>query len=139
MLKVSDENSANAIMVFTIVATVFLPLSWATSYFGMNTADIRELKQGQWVFWCVAGPLASAVIGVAVLAAWKGEKIREYMIRRRWKGVGRRERKREGVGRMGTTLSLVMGTRRGGKREGEGVWGRARWRGKKGAKEVGDV
>jgi hypothetical protein len=137
MLKVSDENSGNAIMVFTIVATIFLPLSWATSYLGMNTADVRELRQGQWIFWTVAGPLASAVIGIALVAALKGEAIREYMIKRRYAVKNTPVKETKGIGRSNTTLSMIMGTR---KHEGTGndFWLRLR-RKKRSEKETSGV
>ncbi|KAF2639274.1 hypothetical protein P280DRAFT_57283 [Massarina eburnea CBS 473.64] len=82
MLKVQQENNGNTIIVFTIVTIIFLPLSWATSYLGMNTSDIRDLQQGQWLFWLIAVPVTTAVIGVAVLVVLKGESIREFFIRR---------------------------------------------------------
>jgi Mg2+ and Co2+ transporter CorA len=81
MLQVNQENHGNAILVFTIVTIIFLPLSWATSYLGMNTSDIRELRQGQGLFWLIGGPLTAVVVIVALLAVLKGEAIREFMIR----------------------------------------------------------
>jgi len=82
MLEIQQENNGNAIIVFTMVTIVFLPLSWATSYLGMNTSDIRDLAQGQWLFWIIALPVTAAVIGLAVLVVLKGETIREFFIRR---------------------------------------------------------
>ncbi|KAF2684217.1 hypothetical protein K458DRAFT_404491 [Lentithecium fluviatile CBS 122367] len=82
MLEIQQENNGNAIIVFTIVTIIFLPLSWATSYLGMNTSDIRDLNQGQWLFWLIALPVTSVVIGIAVLVVLKGETIREFFIRR---------------------------------------------------------
>jgi len=82
MLDIQQENNGNAILVFTTVTIIFLPLSWATSYFGMNTSNIRDLNQGQWLFWLVALPVTSVVIGIAVLVVLKGETIREFFIRR---------------------------------------------------------
>ncbi|KAL8673620.1 MAG: hypothetical protein Q9168_001975 [Polycauliona sp. 1 TL-2023] len=38
-IKVGDQGKA--VMVFTIVTVIFLPLSFVSSYFGMNTADVR--------------------------------------------------------------------------------------------------
>lgn len=82
MLEIQQENNGKAIIVFTIVTIIFSPLSWATSYLGMNTSDIRDLQQGQWVFWLLALPVTAVVVGVAVLVLLKGESIREYFIRR---------------------------------------------------------
>jgi hypothetical protein len=82
MLEIQKENNGNAIIVFTIVTIIFLPLSWATSYLGMNTVDVRNLEQGQWLFWTVALPVTTVVIGLAVLVVLKGESIREFLIKR---------------------------------------------------------
>jgi Mg2+ and Co2+ transporter CorA len=82
MLEIQKENNGNAIIVFTIVTIIFLPLSWATSYLGMNTVDIRDLQQGQWLFWTIALPVTTVVIGLAVLVVLKGESIREFLIQR---------------------------------------------------------
>jgi len=82
MLEIQKENNGNAIIVFTIVTIIFLPLSWATSYLGMNTIDVRNLEQGQWLFWTIALPVTTVVIGLAVLVVLKGESIREFLIKR---------------------------------------------------------
>ena len=138
MLKVSDENSANAIMVFTIVATIFLPLSWATSYLGMNTADVRNLEQGQWLFWTIAGPLAALVIGIALVAALRGEAIREYMIERRQRGMEYAAKRPDtGIGRSSTMMSGILNARTRTATEGNS-WLRVR-RNKARPKSNGDV
>jgi hypothetical protein len=82
MLEIQKENNGNAIIVFTIVTIIFLPLSWATSYLGMNTVDVRNLEQGQWLFWTIALPVTTVVIRLAVLVVLKGESIREFLIKR---------------------------------------------------------
>ena len=82
LLEVNQENNRNAILVFTIVTIIFMPLSWATSYLGMNTSDIRALRQGQWLFWAVGAPLAAVIIGIALLAVLKGNSIQEFFIRK---------------------------------------------------------
>lgn len=55
-----------------IVTVIFLPLSFVSSLFGMNTGDIRTLQSGQWIFWAVAVPLTVLVIS---LALWYAEHI----------------------------------------------------------------
>lgn len=112
VLQVNQENHGNAILVFTIVTIIFLPLSWATSYLGMNTSDIRNLRQGQWLFWSVGGPLTAVVIGVALLAVLKGEAIREFMIRKDGE-LRSRFRIKEELGRQSTRVaSNMLSTRR---------------------------
>lgn len=56
----------NAVIIFTIVTIIFLPLSFVASVFGMNTVDIRDMRQGQWVYWASALPLTAAVVGTTV-------------------------------------------------------------------------
>src|SRR5688572_25633063 len=64
-INIKTEGQNVAIFVFTTVTVIFLPLSFITSYMGMNTKDIRDLNQGQWLFWAVGGPLT--VVGLLVL------------------------------------------------------------------------
>ncbi|KAI1359945.1 hypothetical protein F5Y08DRAFT_344171 [Xylaria arbuscula] len=56
-----------AVYAFTIVTVIFLPLSAISSIFGMNTSDIRNLEQGQWLYWATAVPIT---IGVIVIGLW---------------------------------------------------------------------
>jgi Mg2+ and Co2+ transporter CorA len=86
MLEVQQENNGNAIIVFTIVTIIFLPLSWVTSYLGMNTSDVRDLAQGQWLYWTISLPVTMLVIGIAVLVVLKGESVREFFIKRQMMG-----------------------------------------------------
>ncbi|RBA15774.1 hypothetical protein FPRO05_12381 [Fusarium proliferatum] len=65
-IKIRAEDQSVAIYVFTLVTVVFLLLSFATSYMGMNTSDIRDMEQGQWVFWAVGG----ALMVVVLLGVW---------------------------------------------------------------------
>lgn len=37
--------------LFIIVTIIFLPLSFVSSFFGMNTSDIRNINDSQKVFW----------------------------------------------------------------------------------------
>lgn len=60
-----------AVYAFTIVTVVFLPLSAISSIFGMNTSDIRDLDQGQWLYWATAVPVTAGVILIGLW--WMGE------------------------------------------------------------------
>lgn len=64
------DNTANCYI--QIVTVIFLPLSFVSSLFGMNTGDIRTLEKGQWIFWAVAIPLTVIVI---VLSLWYADNI----------------------------------------------------------------
>ncbi|KAI3336240.1 hypothetical protein F4824DRAFT_462651 [Ustulina deusta] len=60
-----------AVYAFTIVTVIFLPLSAISSIFGMNTSDLRELEQGQWLYWATAVPVTVGVILIGLW--WMGE------------------------------------------------------------------
>ena len=62
---INDRHEA-AIVVLTAVTVIFLPLSFISSVFGMNTADIRHMSRGQSIFWVSAIPIALAVIGLSL-------------------------------------------------------------------------
>jgi len=47
------EDHGKAILVFTVVTVIFLPLSFISSYFGMNFADIRDMEERHGFFWIV--------------------------------------------------------------------------------------
>ena len=61
--------------MFTIVTIVFLPLSFFTSYFGMNFTDNHNLLSGQDVFWEVCG---SITVFIVVFTLAYGFKNRLY-------------------------------------------------------------
>ena len=80
-VEVQQEDHGKAILVFTIVTITFLPLSFVSSLFGMNTSDIRSLQSGQWLFWAVALPLTVSVVALASFIGYRGERIRETLSR----------------------------------------------------------
>jgi Mg2+ and Co2+ transporter CorA len=82
-VEVLEEDNSKAIFVFTVVAAIFLPLSFVTSYLGMNTIDIRGMNNSQSTFWAVALPVTFCVVTLAVLAAYKGDLVREWLFERR--------------------------------------------------------
>lgn len=58
----TKDRQENAIYAFTIVTIVFLPISAVSSIFGMNTSDVRDMEQGQWLYWAVALPVTFGII-----------------------------------------------------------------------------
>ncbi|KXT05374.1 hypothetical protein AC578_11005 [Pseudocercospora eumusae] len=62
-IDTNKDRQEAAIMVFTIVTLIFLPLSFVASVFGMSTSDIRDMSQGQWLYWVVAIPVTVVVAG----------------------------------------------------------------------------
>ena len=63
--SINDRHEA-AILILTAVTVIFLPLSFMSSIFGMNTGDIRNMNNGQGVFWISAIPVTMAVIGLSL-------------------------------------------------------------------------
>ncbi|KAI9813629.1 MAG: hypothetical protein M1827_003700 [Pycnora praestabilis] len=70
LVNLRVEDLGKAILVLTIVIIIFLPLSFATSYSGMNTSDMRNMSSGQGVYWAVAACLTVLVFGVAMFFAF---------------------------------------------------------------------
>ena len=69
MAIVSDSQN-KAILVFTGVTTVFLPLSFFTSYFGMNLNGIADSHESQGYFWKVCGTVAFVMVLIVTVAAF---------------------------------------------------------------------
>ncbi|KAL9016864.1 MAG: hypothetical protein Q9185_005814 [Variospora sp. 1 TL-2023] len=120
-IESNRDRQEGAILVFTIVTIIFLPLSFVSSFFGMNVADIREMGTQQWVFWASAVPLTTLVLGISFFVARKIEPLKDWWqsVAGHWKtkpvpggwypapaGVqpGRGHPGRVGTGRAGTGL-----------------------------------
>ena len=76
-IESNKDRQEAAILIFTIITVIFLPLSFVSSFFGMNTSDIRNLRTPQWIFWACAIPLTAIVIGASLLMMHKIEPVRE--------------------------------------------------------------
>lgn len=63
-------------MTFTTVTVFFLPLTMLASVFGMNTSDIRNMSEGQWLFWATAVPMCG--IGLLLWLAYLGTLLQWY-------------------------------------------------------------
>ncbi|EFQ35288.1 uncharacterized protein GLRG_10432 [Colletotrichum graminicola M1.001] len=68
---VTKGRQEQAIYAFTIVTIVFLPLSAVSSIFGMNSSDIRDMKDGQWLYWATAIPVT--ILTIVLGLWWMGE------------------------------------------------------------------
>ena len=81
------DSKQKAIFVFTAVTIVFLPLSFFTSYFGMNLKGIVGTDHTEVYFWKVCGSVSMAIILIVSLLAFR------HLIRHRmltdglWKGT----------------------------------------------------
>lgn len=80
-VEINDDDHGKAILVFTVVTLVFLPLSFVASFLGMNTIDIRNQTTSQTLYWIVALPLTAGVMAMALVIGYKYETMRDYMER----------------------------------------------------------
>lgn len=69
-ISIKTETNNKAILVFTVTTITFLPLSFVTSYLGMNTSDLRNMDSGQTIFWAIGVPLTIVILSFALLAAF---------------------------------------------------------------------
>ena len=80
-VEILDDDHGKAILVFTVVTLVFLPLSFVASFMGMNTVDIRNQTTGQSLFWAVAIPVTLVVVGLSGLLGVQYDFIQEWIHR----------------------------------------------------------
>ncbi|KAJ4308443.1 hypothetical protein N0V94_009351 [Neodidymelliopsis sp. IMI 364377] len=78
-LEINEEDHGKAIMVFTIVTVIFLPLSFVTSFLGMNTTDIRDMGSSSWLFWAIALPLTAVTMGSILYIGYNGDELRDTL------------------------------------------------------------
>jgi Mg2+ and Co2+ transporter CorA len=80
-VEINDDDHGKAILVFTIVTLVFLPLSFVASFLGMNTADIRNQTANQALYWIIALPVTAGVVIIALVIGYKYEAMKDYIER----------------------------------------------------------
>jgi len=80
LVNIRLEDHGKAILVFTIVTIIFLPLSFVSSFFGMNVSDIRNLDRNQGLFWIVACTVTAGVVGLSIFLAFYGGAIMERFL-----------------------------------------------------------
>ena len=91
-IEANKDRQEAAILLFTVVTIIFLPLSFMSSLFGMNTSDIRNMGKNQWIFWATAIPVTFLVVGLAVIAVLHIDSVREL-----WARIVERDRKQRVV------------------------------------------
>ena len=82
-LAIVSDSQNKAILVFTGVTIVFLPLSFFTSYFGMNIRGIVDSNLNEKWFWRVCGTVAMIIVLVVSLGAFR------HRLKRMVAGAGR--------------------------------------------------
>ncbi|KAL8710215.1 MAG: hypothetical protein Q9220_005146 [cf. Caloplaca sp. 1 TL-2023] len=68
-LAIVSDSQNKAILIFTGVTIVFLPLSFFTSYYGMNLSTIVNTERTEGYFWKVCGSIAFIIVLVVSLAS----------------------------------------------------------------------
>jgi len=89
LVNIRLEDHGKAILVFTVITIIFLPLNFVSSFFGMNVSDIRTMVQTQSLFWEVSICVTALVVATSIFFAFSGGKILEKF--RLWQDA-RRER-----------------------------------------------
>lgn len=77
-IEILEEDHGKAIRVFTIVTLFFLPLSFVSSFMGMNTKDVRSMEFSQQVFWMTGVPVTLTVMVIALVYGYKGDEIGDW-------------------------------------------------------------
>ncbi|KAL8698603.1 MAG: hypothetical protein Q9224_001780 [Gallowayella concinna] len=68
-LAIVSDSQNKAVLIFTGVTIVFLPLSFFTSYYGMNLSTIVDTPRTEGYFWKVCGSAALFIVLVVTLGA----------------------------------------------------------------------
>ncbi|KAJ8115521.1 hypothetical protein OPT61_g2853 [Boeremia exigua] len=103
LVNIRLEDHGKAILVFTIVTIIFLPLSFVSSFFGMNFSDIRDMESSQRLFWLAAGCLTAVTVGFSLFLAFYGGSIMEWFVA--WKETRSRRLKTKSVARRAAAVN----------------------------------
>ena len=79
-LAIVSDSQNKAILIFTGVTIVFLPLSFFTSYYGMNLSTIVNTERTEGYFWKLCGSIALLIVVVVSLGAFR------HHLRHIWNG-----------------------------------------------------
>ena len=86
-LAIVSDSQNKAILVFTGVTIIFLPLSFFTSYYGMNLTGIVGTSRGEGYFWKVCGSIAFLIVLCVVLGAYR-HRLRRMISHKQMKASG---------------------------------------------------
>ncbi|KAF2107093.1 hypothetical protein BDV96DRAFT_558370 [Lophiotrema nucula] len=70
-LAIVADSQNQAVLVFTGVTIIFLPLSFFTSYFGMNLKGVVDTPKSELYFWKVCGTLGFVLFLLVALYAFR--------------------------------------------------------------------
>jgi Mg2+ and Co2+ transporter CorA len=81
-VDILEEDHGKAILVFTIITIIFLPLSFVTGLLGMNTVDLENTIGGQWHFWAIALPVSAIVVALSLLIGYRSDDFLQFLEKR---------------------------------------------------------
>ncbi|KAH7129253.1 hypothetical protein EDB81DRAFT_140310 [Dactylonectria macrodidyma] len=97
LMEIMSDNHNRAILVFTVVTVVFLPMSFIATYLSMNGGPSEDhWGKTQALFWEISAPLALGIGIFCLGTAWHGSEVgavREWISKfaNRWRNkLGRR-------------------------------------------------
>ncbi|KAI4212909.1 MAG: hypothetical protein LQ351_004434 [Letrouitia transgressa] len=70
-LAILAESNNKAILVFTMVTIIFLPLSFFTSYFGMNLKGFASTTRTEGYFWSVGGTATVCIVVITIIIGFR--------------------------------------------------------------------
>ncbi|KAL9037012.1 MAG: hypothetical protein Q9214_005882 [Letrouitia sp. 1 TL-2023] len=70
-LAILAESNNKAILVFTMVTIIFLPLSFFTSYFGMNLKGFASTTRTEGYFWSVGGTATVCIVVITIIFGFR--------------------------------------------------------------------
>jgi len=80
-LAIVADSQNKAILLFTGVTIIFLPLSFFTSYFGMNLNGIADTKHDESYFWMACGTASFCIVFLLVLFTFRDSILRRIRTR----------------------------------------------------------
>ena len=105
-IEILEEDHGKAIRVFTIVTLFFLPLSFVSTFLGMNTSDISDMEWDQTIFWATSIPITVLVLALAIAYGYKGDEITDWASENFQLWEGRLQK--------GKAIFMTLGKRPGG-------------------------
>ena len=73
LVETLQDDNSRAILIFTFITVLFLPLSFVAGFFGMNVAGINPTTSTTRHFWAVALPLTGGILLLCAFVLFVGE------------------------------------------------------------------
>ena len=93
LVETLQDDNSRAILIFTLITVLFLPLSFVAGFFGMNVSGIDPATSTTRHFWAVALPLTGGILLLGGFVLLVGEDFwfaSKDVLRRWWRMIVRR-------------------------------------------------